>query len=599
MAGLDGPPELPDRWYGYEGVDLVVLATADGTALEAVSEARFAALEEWVRRGGRLVVSVARNWDQVAASRLAELLPISFDPQGTVSQRQLSGLEAFCGSKSPLIPPGAVEGVPVARVRARRGVSLAEEASLPLIVRGPYGFGEVTVVALDLDRPPFDRWEGRRDFWRAVLELPEGAAQGGPAFFGMGNRSSYTAINDLSSQLRVVLEAFEGVQLVPFGLVAFFIGLYILLIGPADYFLLKKVWKRLEMTWVTFPLCVVLVSAAAYFTAYALKGRELRANQVEVIDIDVESGLVRGTTWFSLFSPRIDHYSLSVQPQLGQLAPGRPGALVSWLGLPEASLGGMYRRGGVGLFRRGYRFGPDAQSVEDVPIQVWSTKSFSAQWQQEASGLLDVVGPSGRGGRGTGAARLHNPDSSYLVGALSHHLDQPLEQCVLLFGNNAYLIGSDSRDNDGDGSVDEADERVLAPGVTVPLGEFVPERAGPLQSQPRPRRLQGELQQQVQLETGLLATPYDRTNADPDALMRMMMFYKAAGGASYTQGMTHSYLAFIDLSGHLKMGRAVLLGKLPASAPALTQILRDGKALRSHAKVHTYVRFLIPVDSRQ
>src|SRR5262249_59291604 len=77
---------------------------------------------------------------------------------------------------------------------------------------------------------------------------------------------------ELAGELVRDLETFGDVPVVPFGWVAFFILLYVVLIGPLDYFILKKVFKRLEFTWITFPLVVLIVSVAAYFTAYRVKG---------------------------------------------------------------------------------------------------------------------------------------------------------------------------------------------------------------------------------------------------------------------------------------------------------------------------------------
>ena len=96
-----------------------------------------------------------------------------------------------------------------------------------------------------------------------------------------GRGSTSTAVSDLSSQLRVALEQFPGVKLIPFGWVAFFIFLYILLIGPGDYFFLKKVLKRMELTWITFPTIVITVSLVAYYAAYVLKGNDLLVNKVD------------------------------------------------------------------------------------------------------------------------------------------------------------------------------------------------------------------------------------------------------------------------------------------------------------------------------
>ena len=178
-----------------------------------------------------------------------------------------------------------------------------------------------------------------------------------PGVAGAG-RLYQTNVSDLSTQLRRALEQFRGVTLIPFGWVAFFIFLYILLIGPGDYLLLKKVLKRMELTWITFPTIVVTVSVLAYYAAYAVKGNELRVNQVEIVDVDQPAGLVRGNTFLTLFSPQNRDYDISVVPlpldarrlrqtgadsaRAGAAPPGTE-VILSWFGVPEP---GFRRHGG-------------------------------------------------------------------------------------------------------------------------------------------------------------------------------------------------------------------------------------------------------------
>src|SRR5205823_1786103 len=126
------------------------------------------------------------------------------------------------------------------------------------------------------------------------------------------NRFGGQPRTDLAGDLRNNLEQFENVSNISFGWVALFIFIYILVVGPLDYFFLKKVVKRLELTWITFPTVVLVVSAVAYFTAYALKGNDLRINKLDLVDIvgeldekgaHSEGTRAYGSTWFTLFSP--------------------------------------------------------------------------------------------------------------------------------------------------------------------------------------------------------------------------------------------------------------------------------------------------------
>ena len=77
----------------------------------------------------------------------------------------------------------------------------------------------------------------------------------------------------------------------------------------------------MELTWITFPTIVVVVSLVAYAAAYAVKGTDLRINRVDVVDVDQgvrRDGepriLVRGTSFATLFSPQNRDYDVTVAP---------------------------------------------------------------------------------------------------------------------------------------------------------------------------------------------------------------------------------------------------------------------------------------------
>ena len=144
---------LPGRWYGFDAARAIVLDTADREVLTALDGGRGLALVEWVRRGGHLIVSVGANWQAVKDSVLAPILPGL--PNGTDMAPSLAALDTFAGSNKPITPPGSAK-VLVTKLEDidRRGGTVLSSvmSNLPLIVRGPYGFGRVTLIALDVDQ---------------------------------------------------------------------------------------------------------------------------------------------------------------------------------------------------------------------------------------------------------------------------------------------------------------------------------------------------------------------------------------------------------------------------------------------------------------
>jgi len=394
---LDTLYQLPQQWFGYDGVDLLLLATSNRAFIsefDAGDERYRRALAEWVHRGGHLVVSVGRNADAVAASpELQKLLPVKVVKAEPLTDVTLAWEEGNAAGL-PALP--VKDPLAVAVLERKPGVDvrpLMKHAGRDLIVQGSAGLGRVTVVAFDLDQRPISEWSGQSAFYKQLVSLswPRQGTLGtrenvdlnnpGMAINNWGGEQH----NQLLSQLYGYLENFEDVPVISFAWVALFIFLYILVVGPLDYFFLKKVVKRMELTWITFPTVVLTISAAAYFTAYWIKGKDLRIRKVDVVDLDLTTPQphMAGHTWFTLFSPRIQHYTIAVEPAPAYWTPDAQTVdpvTISWLGRPDSNLMNTRSRG-QGLFRRTYDFERGATALRGVPIQVWSTKSFTASWQ--------------------------------------------------------------------------------------------------------------------------------------------------------------------------------------------------------------------------
>ncbi len=288
---LDRAADLPVEWYGYEGVDVLVLSSSQPELYRplAANPQRIAALRRWVELGGRLVIFCGVAAPELIGpdGPLAGLIPGKFDT--IVPLRESSPLETFSGAAAP-INRGRLD-VEVPRLVDVEGRILAHAGNgpedLPLVIRARRGFGEVTFVAVDPDAPPIANWTGRVGLLRQALQWPADR----PDADAGANRYPNQGSEDLINLLRSALDRqFTGVKTAPFALVALLVIGYIALIGPGDYFLVKRMLKRMELTWITFPLIVLSVSAGAYYLAWWMKGDQLRVNQVEVVDVDLGSG---------------------------------------------------------------------------------------------------------------------------------------------------------------------------------------------------------------------------------------------------------------------------------------------------------------------
>jgi hypothetical protein len=240
---------------------------------------------------------------------------------------------------------------------------------------------------------------------------------------------------EVSAALQRNLETFGEVPVISFAWVALFILVYIVLVGPLDYLILKKVFKRLELTWITFPTIVLVLSVAAYFTAYYIKGDDRRINKVDLVEIDLHTPQAYGQTWWTIFSPRIQNYTVGVQPVFPDdrapssgKAPDRS-VVVTVLEPPDRAM----RTGSQGLFRRPYSYAEDAAGIENIPIPVWATRSFTASWRAPL--------PAGTAPVEADMTHSRN-DPEVLTGTITNHLGVELEDVYLFYRGRAYAVGA-------------------------------------------------------------------------------------------------------------------------------------------------------------
>jgi hypothetical protein len=550
---------LPDHWFGYSPVDLLILTTGnrDFTSLLLNErENRKEALAEWVRRGGRLVLSFGRNQDMVPEllQRLQMDLPVVL--RGPMALPNLHAVQGWLPGTPPLenAAPRRQPGqrpppVEVARMERKPQGELemivperkTDESPL-LIARAPYGLGQVILVAFDLDGPPFTSWGGEAEFWKKFQEKTRTK----PSEIAVTTAYRPNAMeqnDDLAATLERELENFQDIPVISFGWVALFILIYILVVGPLDYFFLKKVVKRLELTWITFPTIVLIVSAAAYYAAYSLKGNDLRINKVDLVDLDFQTNRIYGNTWFTLFSPRIQLYTVGVEPGFVPESAGRNTtnqSLVSWMGRPDTSYGGYNRPRSQSLFRRTYDYAPEAAGMQGVPIQVWSTKSFSASWERPFDAARAPLQANLR--------RLASQQG--IEGSITSRLAAPLEDAVLIYGEG------------------RADAKVYS------LGTLFPGTPKRLNASTPATSIQQWVTQAYGSGAAGSATSGAAAQALAGGLMKRVMFYGVSAQFSgAAQQATHNtVLQYLDQSWRRShTNEAILVGRMaPVEGPAGT-----------------------------
>ncbi len=562
VISVGSAEQLPLDGFCYEGIDTVFLVTSDLERIEKIAVAQWEALERWVENGGRLIFSVAQNGEKLLATNgsLNRFCPGEFAGTGLLAAN--SRLESFAGTDQLVDYDG--QPITVAKIGKTVGQVILKQDQLPLVIRTGKGFGEIVMVTFDLDSASIKQWKGYSNLiHRLQNQVDHQEAAQAQVASSRGGSVSHFGYEDLIGQLRVPLDRFRGVQFLAFNWIALLIGLYILCIGPGDYFFLRKITGKMELTWITFPLVSLSFCGLAIWISKVTRPPEIQLNQLEIIDVDASSNLVRGTVWSNLYSPAAGkcRISLSNKNALGWEIQSDQ---LSWHGLPGSGLGGMQTKSSPGIARSGYQHSrqllpgqpqTDRSELLELPLYVSATKPLFVEYFTTFPSTI----------RSNLRLSLR---TSRLDGTLLNPLDQRLKNCRLFFENYAY----------------ELDKTHLEPGEAIDVMTEMKERAT--------RSLLTRRSNFVNEEKKSQNSPWEQSDTRISRIAEMLMFYEAAGGSNYT-GLTHSYQGFIDLSEQLKLGRAILVGEIDVPT---TPLLIDGQSAATHYdQMATIVRIVLPV----
>jgi len=550
-ASVTAASELPLRWEGYDAIDVVAIGTSDLSALESLSEKQVRALQTWVALGGRLMISGARHANDVFRSgglfeewSPGELQRVSKEVRTSDVANYLSAAEE--------LEPFDVAVISAIKGNVQAFVDSSRRKQRPLVTHYPYRLGAISYLTVDLDREPFASWSPRAELVARVLRVNEDDNDlASSSSTGIG-KVSHIGYDDVVGQVRATLDQFRNARPIAFSLIATLIGVYILLIGPGDFFFLKKVIRQMHWSWLTFPAIVLSFSALSLWLWQLTRDTKVKVNQLEVIDLDVESQLVRGTTWAHCYSPRADVYSLGMQ--IDDSLVGDAKVLLAWQGLPGDTLGGLDATSLRPALDFAYTIDVDAESEESIqqlPLNVSSTKSLVGQWHGSFSSDSEFALQTNRNGE--------------LLGRFRYELPYELEEGLLFYQNNVYPL-----------------KRTLDAGQVVEMAGLSPKK----------------LKSQLQSVRGMTvaSAPYDAAATDDvPRLLDVMTFYDLAGGRSYAN-LSHRYQTYVDLSSAVRNGRAVLVGRC---ARSVSRLVREGDSLESdYDQQWTFVRVVIPVSTK-
>ncbi|MFY9256561.1 MAG: hypothetical protein WAO83_24115 [Fuerstiella sp.] len=557
-ATISSLSEFPEDARGLDAIDFLLLSDSFAT-----TDAQAETLKQWVRDGGRLLVTTGDNVKELSESAIGQWLNTYFEilPE-PVSIRSLTSLQSYVSGGSRLETNRRT--VPMAILQSGQSIREVDSLNGPIISTQSVGTGLVTMVAVDLNKPPVSVWNSLPQLYEILLFGEKLTRKTGVS--SRSSRISQSGISDVSTQMMATIDAVpESGTWSTWSIMAMMVG-WLILIGPVDYYLVTRILKKPHLTWVTFPILIVGGVAG---TVWALgTNTTTQLNELHIVDVtaDGDRSFLDVKSWMSISSPQTMKAEITATP--ASLESNGESCSLMWSGRPEDVYGGMYRTGGIGLSRQTYTHSDDQQNtLTGIPLLTDGSRQLFAEWHSASKEPLIKT-------------NLNVSGFGLLDGTFTHNLPFPISDFMVMHGNRVYRM------------TNSGGELVLEPGQ-IWDSKSSSVAASDLKGFLNGSRLVKVNSTDSNRGTSQEITPYNAKSTDLQYMLTMATFYNVAGGVNYV-GLSQDLLNRMELSDTIRLNHAVAIGVIDAPATSLS--MNGTKIPVTNSK--TFVRLLLPVSRR-
>lgn len=392
--------ELPDSSLLLSGVSGIHL---ESSILSRLNPLQIQALMSWVENGGHLVLSLAQPAELTShpilnkwlmARSTGESRPVGLDPiRNYISDDLNNNLVPYFNfepswlTSSGLVvqdnnlndPSLYIPDIPARQVAVFPldvpGAEIVGSPEMPLLHHLRSGLGSVTIAAFNFNLSGLEDWDGFYWFWVTSFQTHHQVFSQILKIAATDQKSSGNQFNftDLISRwMETKYDAIvrsRQIKEIPIILLLFILVVYLVMIGPVDWIVLRKL-KRPMLTWITFPSMVVAFSLVIYVVGYIARAGRTEWRAVHLVKVPSRPDLLPtiGQTYAGIYSPVNKNYDISS---------GQAPSSIS--GLLNNQINGriQFSSSGAGF-----------QSSTFIPV--WTSQQFKFSWQTESDSLPNV-----------------------------------------------------------------------------------------------------------------------------------------------------------------------------------------------------------------
>jgi hypothetical protein len=387
--------QIPDQSAGLKSLDVIILNDVDTGNLDNLQKI---ALENWVTSGGFLILGGGSGLNKLYIGLPKSL--VNFEPAGLKEISTLPALEKFADNSEILLNGPFT----ISHTSLQGGTTLLTEENSPIVHQWNFGEGNVTFVALNLIDSPFNAWSGTPAFWDNLLNKK--------AYYPVWMPRDVSARQMRGSSMAYPLSNLPVLDLPSVQGLGILLIIYIILIGPTNYFILKG-QNKLHLAWITIPALTAIFAVGAFGLAFSLRGNDIVTNKLSIISLR-QDGSARIDSYIGVFSPAQESFEIAVSGDM-LLSPSGNGYYDPWISAAPASAGET-------VFLQ-----DNPARVVGLDINQWSMQSFNSE---NISANLGKI-----------SSNLFM-SGNLIKGEIQNQLESTLSDTVLIVGNEIIVIGN-------------------------------------------------------------------------------------------------------------------------------------------------------------
>ncbi len=257
---------IPEESFGLEMFDIILV---HDFPLSTLTSEQQQAIKDWVHNGGSLMFDTKVGLAQDLGD-LQDFVLLQPKEETTISKMNQE-------SNFPNLP------IFTGEILQKDALVVTKDKDTPITLLKTVGTGTVTQITANLSSPVWGEWKEGNSWWTSVLQK---ATSKTPNYY------KASAMEELSYQLSPIGEAFPGsIVSVPLLIGAFIV--YLILLIPVLYFILKRTDKR-EQAWWIIPAVAIFTSIAVFGMGAKDRISGTQVNEASILMLDNQTETVSG-----------------------------------------------------------------------------------------------------------------------------------------------------------------------------------------------------------------------------------------------------------------------------------------------------------------